>query len=178
MSVEEDWSRAFARQAQADWRAYECLVQFGAEAAGSQSENLHLLQMAIEKLIKAHLYLEDNNPDRLQSKHDVIAKHLPNIFRTLYARRQSPDRKPDRRRTATLMVNVRKIAYKIAKLHPKNDGGICQFPNCEYPWKNPSGIILVPAEYSFVEFTITRENWWMDFVKIVKAEMARLASEA
>ena len=135
MSVEEEWSRAFARQAHADWQAYECLVQFGAETGVSQSESLHFLQMAIEKLIKAHLYLEDNNPDRLQSTHEVIAKHLPNIFRTLYARRQSPDRKPDRGRTATLMVNVRKSLMKSQSYIPRMMVAFANFPIVSIPGK-------------------------------------------
>lgn len=175
MSVEADWSKAFARQAQADWRAYECLLRSGAEFELAQTEDLHFLQMAVEKFVKAHLYWHRTmgNLEQLQSTHAVIAKHLPTIFRALYGRYQQGGRP-----SGIAMRMVRQISAELDYLHPNNDGGGSRPDNCEYPWKDVAGVIHVPSEHPFEQFKIARDKWWIDLVKIVKAEMGRLAIQS
>lgn len=80
MSSAADWSRAYARQAKADWLAYDRLLL---DPDVPSSEPLHLLQMAVEKFVKAHLYPNHPDPGFLQHTHSVIEKHLPTIFRNV-----------------------------------------------------------------------------------------------
>lgn len=54
MSSRDDWAHAFARQADADLRAWE-LYQKYPQAAAAECHKLLFLQMACEKLCKAHV---------------------------------------------------------------------------------------------------------------------------
>ena len=76
------WSRAYARQAQADLDAREELL--GATVPACQ--HLHFLQMACEKISKAHRCLGGANPETLRHSHGFAAKVLPQIARELVRR--------------------------------------------------------------------------------------------
>lgn len=76
------WSRAYARQAQADLDAREVLL--GATVPACQ--HLHFLQMACEKISKAHRCLGGANPETLRHSHGFAAKVLPQIARELLRR--------------------------------------------------------------------------------------------
>ena len=71
------WSRAYARQAQADLEAREALL--GAPAPACQ--HLHSLQMACEKIAKAHRCLGGADPETLMHGHGFAAKVLPQVAR-------------------------------------------------------------------------------------------------
>lgn len=78
MSAKEDWVRGYARQSQADFTTYENLQ--------SQSDipachSLLLLQMACEKLVKAHLIQQGGDPTAFQTSHAYTAKTLPIVIR-------------------------------------------------------------------------------------------------
>jgi hypothetical protein len=73
------WSRAYARQARADLDAREALL--GAEVPACQ--HLHFLQMACEKISKAHRCLGGADPETLMHSHGFAAKVLPQIAREL-----------------------------------------------------------------------------------------------
>ena len=77
------WSRAYARQAQADLDAREALLG----AAVPACQHLHFLQMACEKISKAHRCLGGADPETLTHSHGFAAKVLPQIARELLRRR-------------------------------------------------------------------------------------------
>ena len=76
------WSRAYARQAQADLEAREALL--GAPVPACQ--HLHFLQMACEKIAKAHRCLGGADPETLMHGHGFAAKVLPQVARELLRR--------------------------------------------------------------------------------------------
>lgn len=169
MSTATEWSTAFARQAKADWLAYECLVL---HTDVPTSEPLHMLQMAIEKLVKAHLYPTFPNPALLRGTRAVISKHLPTIFKSLYAR-QHKGTKP----SGSLMVGVRRIAIELDCLHPANEAGGSRPDNCEYPWeRSKNGTVLIPSEYHFEIMNLFHDRSWFELAKIIKSEIDRLAA--
>jgi hypothetical protein len=77
MATPDDWGRAYARQARADFDAWDHLQ--GSKLP--ECQKLHFLQMACEKLTKAHLCKAGSRPQDLQSSHAYIAKNLPFIVR-------------------------------------------------------------------------------------------------
>src|SRR5947209_20358055 len=75
-----EWVKAYARQADADFRAWE-LSERHPEAVAAECHKLLFLQMACEKLCKAYLIRAGAQPDDLQTSHGYTAKHLPNVIR-------------------------------------------------------------------------------------------------
>jgi hypothetical protein len=142
MSSTDEWSRAFARQAAVDFDAWNVL---GANDELAACQKLHFLQMACEKISKAHLCAAGNDPTALQASHGYTAKTLPLIVREQVARLTG--RKP--KRHDFLVRHARHLAREIELLAPSiNDGGR-RPDNCEYPWEDSSGKIHIPAEHSF-----------------------------
>ncbi len=68
MSESADWARAYARQADIDFKAWE-LLEKHPEAVGAECHRLLFLQMACEKLCKAHLIRGGTPPESLQASH-------------------------------------------------------------------------------------------------------------
>src|SRR5258708_26532484 len=77
MATPDEWGSAYARQAQADVDAWDHLQ----ESPLPQCQKLHFLQMACEKLAKAHLCKAGSRPENLQGSHAYIAANLPVILR-------------------------------------------------------------------------------------------------
>src|SRR4051812_46002265 len=77
MTRPDDWSRAYAVQALSDLQARDILIKGEAD----ECHQLHFLQMACEKLCKAHQCDHGTNPKDLQKSHAHIAKTLPIIVR-------------------------------------------------------------------------------------------------
>src|SRR3954468_18959347 len=78
MASPAEWSRGYARQAAADLDRYAHL-----EAASDvpTCHALQFLQMACEKLVKAHLCGEGVDPKALQRSHAYVAGTLPVVLR-------------------------------------------------------------------------------------------------
>src|SRR5437588_28014 len=68
MSEPADWALAYARQAKADFRAWELYEQHP-EAVAAGCHKLLFLQMACEKLCKAYLIRAGTPPAALQTSH-------------------------------------------------------------------------------------------------------------
>ena len=66
-------SEAFAAQAASDLDAYETL----AKSTLPSSHRLHYLQMWLEKLCKAYLWLPDATDEGLRGRHNVVDRVLP-----------------------------------------------------------------------------------------------------
>lgn len=69
-------AEAFAAQAASDLDAYQVL----ANSTLPSSHRLHYLQMWLEKLCKAYLWLPDTAAEDLRIRHNVIDKVLPRII--------------------------------------------------------------------------------------------------
>jgi hypothetical protein len=69
------WAEAFAVQAGSDLDAYEQLCRPGVRT----SHRLHYLQMWLEKLCKAYLWLP-RAADDLRMRHQVVEKVLPRMI--------------------------------------------------------------------------------------------------
>jgi hypothetical protein len=136
------WRVAYAKQALADLRAREQLLQ---NADIPDCQQLHFLQMACEKVCKAYLCGQGVNPELLQKSHAYISGPLPVIARQQFTQ-ESGSVHTDR---TWVIGAIRALARKIELLAPAvNDAGR-QPANCEYPWEGPNGKIQAPCEYSF-----------------------------
>jgi hypothetical protein len=138
----EEWRIAYAKQALADLRAREMLLE---HPELPDCQQLHFLQMACEKLCKAYLCGQGADPQTLRGSHAYISRPLPIIARQQFAQ--------ESRRIHTdstwVIGAIRALARKIELLAPAvNDAGR-QPANCEYPWEGPDGTVRVPAEHNF-----------------------------
>jgi hypothetical protein len=138
----DEWRIAYAKQALADLRAREKLLE---HPDLPECQQLHFLQMACEKLCKAYLCGQGVAPDTLRGSHAYITGPLPIIARQQFAREARRVR-ADR----TWVIDaLRVLARRIEMLAPAvNDAGR-QPANCEYPWAGPDGTVRVPAEHNF-----------------------------
>ncbi|HEY7118344.1 MAG TPA: hypothetical protein VH475_17275 [Tepidisphaeraceae bacterium] len=142
MPTNSEWRVAYAKQARSDLYAREALLE---DAKLPECHQLHFLQMACEKICKAHLCGQGTDPESLQSSHAYIAKVLPIIVRQQFANESSHSPK-DR---SWMIGAIRKLARKIELLAPSVKGGGAHPANCEYPWVKPDGNLQVPVEYNF-----------------------------
>lgn len=143
--LRERWSAAFQRQARSDERVYELLSR----SSLSPCHRLHYLQMFLEKLCKAHLWIEHDlaqgPPDFLHS-HKVIAKALPLIVREHLRRNQATEVSHHR------MREFREICVEIDLLSPAVDAAGDRPDNCEYPWSAVQArrpVVHAPCEWDF-----------------------------
>ncbi len=109
-------SEAFAEQAASDLDAYEVLVDSNLPS----SHRLHYLQMWLEKLCKAYLWLPGAAADELRTKHNVVDKVLPRMI-SEHWRRIGFDQRPDmaaiRQTTRTKTTNPANKAGSLERLH-------------------------------------------------------------
>ena len=110
-----------------------------------QCEQLHLLQMACEKVCKAYLCGRGVEPEMLMASHAYIASTLPLIAREQFAR----EGKQLLRDRSWMLRAIRVLARRIEMLAPSVDDGGRNPSNCEYPWQGADGQVVAPAEYDF-----------------------------
>jgi hypothetical protein len=146
-------------------------VLLGATAPACQ--HLHFLQMACEKISKAHRCLGGADPETLMHGHAFAAKVLPQIARELLRRSAF---------AAGLEVAhggigpmVRQLAREVDLLAPTVDDDGRRPDNCEYPWEDVRGALHVPAEHGFGPLgTLHRHRAGSTFLKIVAVAAAEL----
>jgi hypothetical protein len=159
---------AFAKQAQSDLRARDALVLSGSD----DCHQLHYLQMACEKICKAHLCGSGSDPIDLESSHAYISRTLPLIIRHRLARQSRHDA-PQR---TWLISAVRALARRIELLAPAvRDGGRAP-SNCEYPWEDAKGNVLIPAEFNF-ELDLLYQRAGVYLLKSLPVIASELANE-
>ena len=78
MSTSDRWAKAYARQANADLATWIALAP---NESIPECHKLLFLQMACEKLVKAHLCSKGTDPADVQASHGYTAKNLPIIIR-------------------------------------------------------------------------------------------------
>ena len=155
------WPLAYAKQARSDLAARACLLE---HPELSQCHQLHFLQMACEKLCKAHLCGSGVDPEQLRRSHAFVASVLPVIVRQHLARQTS--QLP--RNTGWVYQASKRYARLIELLAPAVTGGGFVPSNCEYPWSGPDARVVVPAEHNF-RFDFLHERGGRTLLKIVSA---------
>jgi hypothetical protein len=133
------WQLAFLKQARADWEAYQRID----DPTWPSCHRLHFLQMAAEKLGKALLVAGDMSLERITHTHAAFVKFMR------VARKNHNLQKELGMTYSQITAHFNRLlpmAYEIEVLAPTlaQDG-----PNPEYPWRDKSGHILVPVDYSF-----------------------------
>jgi hypothetical protein len=168
MALPAAWSRAYARQARADLGSRNLLIQHGA----AESQHLHFLQMACEKLCKAHLCHAGSDPKELQSSHAYIAKVLPIVVREQLAREGSG-------KARWALRPIRHLAREIELLAPAVGDAGRRPDNCEYPWEDPAApeVVRVPVEHEFSQVKMLYEPAGRLLLKIVAKAIEGLAGE-
>src|SRR5260370_18276396 len=81
MATNHEWANGYARQADADFKTFERLTPLFVP----DCHKLQFLQMACEKLVKAHLCASGHDPATLQRSHAFIRAHLVTVLRQVAA---------------------------------------------------------------------------------------------
>jgi len=160
MSNVDDWQRAFARQARADFETWDGLQ---GQRDVPDCHKLHFLQMACEKLAKAHLCTEGSDPKKIQASHAYFARAFPRIAEYHYARIGN-----SRGKYKGVFKPLRQLAREIELLAPAVDDGGRRPDNCEYPWELPDGAIRAPAEHTFPNLSLLDAPNGFTLLKIVR----------
>lgn len=165
----DEWGQAFAKQAMADFTAWD---ELQGNTAVASCQKLHFLQMACEKLCKAHLCKHSGaDPLTLQSSHTYIAKNLDIIIRQQLSLTPKP---PSNGKF--LLSYCKHLAREIELLHPSVDDGGRQPANCEYPWEQ-GGKLYVPAECSFPALNLIEQPGGVSLLKLIQSAIRRLAGK-
>jgi hypothetical protein len=140
MATSAEWAEAYARQADADFKTFEKLQPLPIPTC----HQLQFLQMACEKLVKAHLCGTGAEPGTLQQSHAYIAKTLPKTLQqqALFVNFRGPKAKEVLRRAAGLAKEIELLAPAVKRGGKRPD-------NCEYPWEDSRGRLHSPLDWSF-----------------------------
>lgn len=162
MSTADDWAKAFARQADADLKAWE-LYQRHPQAAAAECHKLLFLQMACEKLRKAHLLRSGvYKPEEVQRSHGFIQKHLPSIMKQGIANSgEFP------RNVPWAMSQIRQLCGEIEILNPAVDRAGRRPDNCEYPWES-GGDVASPLDHDFFPTQLLTARHGRTFMKLLR----------
>ena len=137
----DNWGAAYAKQALADIKVWD---ELQGNTGIPSCQKLHFLQMACEKLCKAHLCKQPGaDPKTYQSSHAYTAKNLGIIIRQQISLAPKPPKN-----AKFLLAHCNHLAREIELLHPSVEAGGNRPDNCEYPWEQ-GGKVYVPAEWSF-----------------------------
>ncbi len=170
MSEPTDWARAYARQADIDFKAWE-LYEKHPEAIAAECHKLLFLQMACEKLCKAHLIQGGAPPENLQTSHGYVANPLPVVIQEQMRRmRRSLDGMQG------VLRQIRHLANEIEVLNPtmKRDG---QRPdNCEYPWESGDRVIS-PLDWTFHPLSLVTAGAGRTFIKLLRGSIDSILIE-
>jgi hypothetical protein len=157
-ATKEDWVRAYALQALSDLAARDALVEAGVE----KCHRLHFLQMAAEKTCKAHLTAA-NGHDAVRKTHAYVAKVLPIIANSFYARLNGDGRMRDWQ-----LKRIKHFAREIEVIAPACDAGDVREDNSEYPWVDGHGDVQTPCHYDFPNLD-DHDKSIVDIVKLIRA---------
>lgn len=139
MATPQDWTRAYALQARTDFECWN-LLQTG---SAPLCQRLHFLQMACEKLSKAHMIHHGTAPGLVQARHNYTTTVLPAALeeqlRVVGQASQWP----------ALQGYARRLAQEIDFLAPSVDDNGQRPDNCEYPWEDALGVLHSPLTHSF-----------------------------
>lgn len=161
MTTADVWADSFARQAAADFHAWELYEAYPAALAAA-CHKLQFLQMACEKLCKAHRIRAGASPESQIGTHRVVAKNLPTIIREEMIRRNARAKA-----IAHLSRHVRHLALEIELLTPALSLDGQRPDNCEYPWQVDHEI-LSPLTWDFSLLHLCTEPTGRTFLKLLR----------
>jgi hypothetical protein len=165
MSTSNDWAAAYARQANADFDTWE---ELQASKEVPECHKLLFLQMACEKLAKAHLCGKGSDPKGLQASHAYIAKTIPIIVL-----QQISSSSPTPKKLRFVAKRAKHLAAEIELLAPAVRRGGQRLDNCEYPWEDAAGEVHVPLDWTFTPSTLLTEPHGPTFLKLVRVAIRR-----
>ena len=166
MSDPSDWAKAFALQADADFKTWECLQ---IQKAVPRCHGLMFLQMACETLCKAYRIASGTSPGNLQASHAHITKNLPSIIR-----QEISFRGQDVKKMRGVYQTAKHLAEEIEVLSPAVDRNGQRPDNCEYPWEDSIGLVHSPLDWTFHPSRMLTERGGPAFLKFVRLAIHRL----
>jgi hypothetical protein len=166
MASAAEWAAAYARQANADFRMFQRLAR---ESPIEACHKLLFLQMACEKLVKAHLCRKGTDPAELQSSHAYIAGTLPVILRQEAVALNFAGPK-----ARAVWHHAKHLAHEIELLAPAVKRGGQRPDNCEYPWQDSDGNVRVPLDWSFHPSRLIELPAGRTFLKLIQSSVNRL----
>lgn len=170
MSEPADWAFAYARQADADFRAWE-LYERHPEAVAAGCHKLLFLQVACEKLCKSRLIIGGSRPADLQRGHGDIEGPLPEVIkREIILTGQDPERMKG------VMTLVRHLAGEIEILNPSMDRDGRRLDNCEYPWESGDRV-MSPLDWTFPPLRLATAPAGRTFIKLLRGAIDRILDE-
>ena len=166
MATAEEWSVGFARQAAADLNTFDLMQGLDVP----ECHRLQFLQMACEKLVKAHLCGAKTAPESIQASHAYIARNLPKVLkheaiRVNLGRAQARD----------LLGTVKLLSQEIEALAPSVKRGGRRPDNCEYPWDDDIGCLRTPLDWTFTPSKLIVERHGRTILKLIRGSIDRLA---
>lgn len=165
MSKPDDWAKGYARQAGADFDTWN-LLQGHSDVP--ICHKLLFLQMACEKLTKAHLCKAGSDARQLQTSHAYIAKNLPIVIRQqLFQSGIRPQAQ------VWVLQHCKHLAQEIEMLAPAVKRGGQRPDNCEYPWEDGGGRLHVPLDWSFVPAKLLIAPAGRTFLKLTREAINR-----
>lgn len=170
MSEPADWALAYARQADADFRAWE-LYERHPEAVAAECHKLLFLQMACEKLCKTHLIRGGTPPEALQDSHGYIANPLPIVIR-----REIISSGQTLRKMQGVLNQVRHLAKEIDVLNPAVRRNGHRPDNCEYPWEAGDDVCS-PLDWTFHPLRLITAPAGRTFLKLLRGAINRILVE-
>ncbi|MDB5309458.1 MAG: hypothetical protein JWO38_3660 [Gemmataceae bacterium] len=161
MATSAQWSHGYARQADADFKTFQALEP---EPAVEVCHKLQFLQMACEKLVKAHLCGEGTDPSALQTSHAYVAGSLPVVLRqtAVSLNLTGPQAK-------WVLRHAKHLAQEVEVLAPAVKRGGTRPDNCEYPWEDAGGELHVPLDWSFHPAQLLVIPAGRTFLKLIRA---------
>lgn len=159
------WSIGYARQARADFSTFEKLQSLPVP----ECHKLQFLQMACEKLVKAHLCAMNARPADLQTSHAYTARTLPVVLRQHAASINYSG--PAARET---LQRARVLAQEIEVLAPSVDRDGQRPDNCEYPWEDGGEALHVPLDWTFYPSQLLMQPAGVRALKLIGGAIDRL----
>ncbi|HEV3257150.1 MAG TPA: hypothetical protein VG013_09745 [Gemmataceae bacterium] len=169
MATPAQWARDYARQAHADFRAWQAIE--GHEDV-HPCHRMLFLQMACEKLCKARLIDGGTPPQALQTSHGYVANPLPLVIRA-----QLEFMGDNLRARAGLLNFTRHLAAEIEVMNPAVDRNGQRPDNCEYPWEDDQQALHSPLDWQFNPLQLLRDRFGLTFVKLLQLAIDRALRE-
>lgn len=167
MATPAEWAQAYARQAGADFKAWDAMQ--GTDGFRPCHQML-FLQMACEKLCKAYLIDAGTAPPAaLQASHAYIAKNLPRVLHE-----QIITRVRSLKGMAGVLRLTRQLAGEIELLNPAVDRGGQRPDNCEYPWEDNNQVIRSPLDWTFAPSRLLLDPKARTILKLIGSAITKL----
>jgi hypothetical protein len=159
------WAVGYARQAQADFRTFETLQAMPVP----ECHKLHFLQMACEKLVKAHLCAGRADPANLQASHAYVAGTLPVVLRqqAAFINYHGAAARSTLRRARLLASEIEVLAPAVTRNGQRPD-------NCEYPWEDAGADLHVPLDWTFTPSQLLVQHAGRAALKLIVGAIDRL----